>query len=264
MKKALQRYTIYKSISALENTVLSTVSKGDLIVFGVKEIQRLTGFSRVSVINLLVSLTKKKFVIRLSRDKYCLAKSIHENKFAVATNTFIPSYVSFWSALSFYGFTEQQVAVIQLASTKQFKKIKLKEIIIQPITVKPKKFFGYIQENGFSIASREKALIDSASNFKYVGGFAEFTKCFQNAWDEINKDLFVRYLLKINNNSLNSRIGFLIERLNLSIQKKLLQDIQMKCSSGFIKLNIAKKHSQNYNKKWKIIINDLIESERAS
>lgn len=263
MKKALQLITGYKGVSAGENALLAGISKSGLIVFGVQEAQRLTGFSRITVHNLLASLTKKGLVLKLLRNKYCLKETVLESQFAVAVNAFIPSYVSFWSALSFYGFTEQQVRVVQIASVKQFKRIELKEISVHPITVKPKNFFGYVKGNGFIIASKEKALIDSALNFKNVGGFNEFVKCLKNAWSEINKELFVEFLLKTGNKSLNSRLGFLVEELGLPLSKNLLKGIHSKCSQGYVKLNPSKTKSNKYNKKWKIIVNDSVKAEKV-
>lgn len=263
MEKASYSTTNYKSVSALESTLLNKISGNGLIVFGVREAQRLTGFSRTRVHNLLASLAKKGILVKILRNKYCLKDAILENPFAVATNAFVPSYVSFWSALSFYGFTEQQPAIVQIATPKQFKGVKLKEITIEPFTFKPKSFFGYIKLKGFAIAFREKALVDSAVNFENVGGFNEFVKCLCNAWSEVNKSTFVEFLLKMGNKSLNSRIGFLVECLRLPLSKGLLKKIHANKSVGFVKLNPAKSRVSNYNKKWKVIVNDSIELEKV-
>jgi len=247
----------------LESVLLERIAGSGASVFGIKEAVRLTGFSRARAHNLLASLAKKSIVVKVSRNKYCLQETVFENPFAVATRAFAPSYVSFWSALSFYGFTEQQLRVVQIAAAKQFGKVKVKEISIQPITLKPKNFFGYIELNGFAIASKEKALIDSALNFENAGGFGEFTKCLRNAWKEINKGAFFGFLLKANNRSLNSRIGYLIEETGLSTSKRLLQKIHAKKSNCFVKLNPAKGRAGNYNKKWNIIVNDSIEETKG-
>ena len=263
MEKTLQQDTSYKSISAMENTLLSKISESNTIVFGVRDIQRLTDFSKTTVHNLLTSLKRKGIIVMLLRDKYCLKKSIVENNFAVASNTFVPSYISFWSALSFYGFTEQQISIVQIASPKQFKRVELDEIVIHSVTIKTKNFFGYVRKNNFVIASKEKALVDSALHFENAGGFDEFIKCLKNAWNEINKELFVKYLLKTNNKSLNSRIGFIIEDRELSLSKKLLKKLQLNCSKSFVKLNPSKNKSNKYNKNWRIIINYSFDEEEV-
>ncbi len=263
MEKAVYHNISYKRVSGLESVLLERIAGSGVTVFGVQEAVRLTGFSRTRAHNLLASLAKKGLAVKILRNKYCLGETVFENPFAVATRTFVPSYVSFWSALSFYGFTEQQLRVVQIASPKQFRKVKLKEISIQPITLKPKNFFGYIEMNGFAIASKEKALVDSALNFENAGGFSEFTKCLRNAWGQINKGAFFEFLLKVNNESLNSRVGYLIEETGLSVSKRLLQKIHAKKSNCFVKLNPAKGRASNYNKKWNIIVNDSIEETKG-
>lgn len=238
--------------------VLKKVSGSDMAVFGVKEVQRLTGFSRTSAVNLLTSLAKKGLVVNLLRDRYCLAEAPAENGFAVATGAFMPSYVSFWSALSFYGFTEQQPRVVQIASTKQFKGVELKQISIKPITIKPRNFFGYALEPGFPVALREKALIDSALNPEQAGGFSEFVKCFRNAWGEIDKERFFKFLFRTNNRSLNSRVGYMIEELGLPAENRFMRMLRKNASKGFVKLNPSKKKAKKYNKDWRLIVNDSV------
>ncbi len=259
MEKIQYKNTNYKSVSALESRLLNRISGSGMFVFGVSEAQRLSGFSNTRVHNLLASLAKKGIIVKILRNKYCLEETLSESRFAVATAAFIPSYVSFWSGLSFYGFTEQQPSVVQIAVPKQFKKVQLREIRIQPISVKPENFSGYIRREGFSIASKEKVLVDSAASFENVGGFAEFVKCLRNAWGEIDKRVFVKLLLKVNNKSFNSRIGYLVEELGLSLSRNLLKRIHTRRSSGFVKLNPAKSKSSKYNKRWNIIVNDSIE-----
>ena len=263
MEKLSYHNTSYKGVSGLERVLLERIAGSGVSVFGIKEAVRLTGFNRARAHNLLASLAKKGRVVKVLRNRYCLRETVFENPFAVATRAFVPSYVSFWSALSFYGFTEQQLHVVQIAATKQFRKVKLREISVQPVTLKPKSFFGYIELNGFAIASKEKALVDSALNFENAGGFGEFTKCLRNAWKEINKGAFVEFLLKANNRSLNSRIGYLIEETGLSTSKRLLQKIHAKKSNCFVKLSPKKGSCRNYNKKWNIIVNDSIEETQG-
>ncbi|MBU0662071.1 hypothetical protein KKH30_01340 [Candidatus Micrarchaeota archaeon] len=259
MEKPLRQYIGYKGISPLENALLSAVSPSGMPVFGAREARRLTGFGGATVNNLLASLVRKRLVLRLMRDKYCIADTLPEKNFAVAAAAFAPSYVSFWSALSLHGFTEQQPRAVQLASVKQFKPVKFGGISIHAITLKPRNFFGYSNERGFPLALKEKALIDSAVDFENAGGFAEFAKCLGNAWGELDKGRFVEFLLRMGNRSLNSRIGWLISELRLPLGKALAEKIRRKRSTGFVRLNPFKPaggRPRKYGREWNIIIND--------
>ena len=261
MKKIKNRYKSYNGISALEQELVALIREYDLIVFGIKELRRLSKLSLNQLHNLLFSLERKGFLIRIKKNKYVLREEVIGREFEIATQVANPSYVSFWSALSFYGFTEQQVKLIQLVSTKQVKEFKFGNYRVEVSTFTSSKFFGYEKINGFSIADKEKSLVDSLSNFEKSGGASEFSKCLANAWNEINKKKFVDYLIKFNNASIISRAGFLIEELNLELNKELAEKLIKNKSKSFIKLVPSKPKSREYNKKWRINVNEKIKLE---
>lgn len=255
MKKQVNLNMNYKGVSASERCLLSLVNRNGLAVFGVNEAARISGWNRRKVHNTLQSLEKKGFVLRLKRNAYTLKSLAEENAFRVATSVVTPSYLSFWSALSFYGFTEQQVSAIQLVSTRQERELKLADHRIQTTVFKPERFFGYERVNGFNIAEKEKALIDSLFQPEKSGGLSEVAKCLKNSWQELNKQRFFKYLLKFNSKSLNSRVGFLLEKLSLANGKGMLLKNR---SKGFVKLNPRLKKTSTYNKEWRIIVNQEI------
>jgi predicted transcriptional regulator of viral defense system len=261
MKKQLFGNSSYKGISSLESALLESIEKSRLPVFGVEEARHLAGFSKARVNNLLASLSRKGIAGKISRNNYFLKKNLVENRFAIAASAFAPAYVSFWTALSFYGFTEQQPSIVQVAVTRQHAGAKALELSVQPVKIRKSLFFGYGLEAGFPMALREKALIDSGLNLEYCGGFNEWAKCFRNAWPELNKALLLEFLLKANSKSLNSRIGYLIEELELKAGKGFLKRLLRNSSKGFVKLSPSGGKAKEYSKKWKIIINASIASE---
>jgi len=255
MEKQVNPNANYKGVSAGERCLISLVEESGLAVFGVKEIARLSGWNRRKIHNTLQSLESKGFAVRVKRGVYALKGIVGENAFRVATSVVAPAYLSFWSALSFYGFTEQQVSAIQLVSTKQEAELLLAGRRIQSTVFKPERFFGYKRVNGFNIAEKEKAIVDSLFQLEKSGGLGEVAKCLKNSWGELNKPRFYRYLLKFKCKSLNSRVGFLLEELSLANGKRIPLKNR---SKGFVKLNPRFKKTSTYNKKWKIIVNQEI------
>ena len=179
---------------------------------------------------------------------------VPENIFEIATTIISPSYISFWTACSYYGFTEQQVKTIQVVSTKQFPKIKLGNYNLETITFNSKKFFGYIKLNGFVIADKEKLLVDILDKPELAGGINEVKKSLQSSWKVINQDKLFEYLEKNKTLSCFARLGFLLEELGL--QHKLTQKIKRNLPQGYVKLNPAREKINKYNQKWMVIIND--------
>ena len=260
MEKPQQRYADYSSISKNESFLLGIIKNAELTVFGVKELHVLTDWSDNRINNTLTSLEKKELLVRIKRNHYALADIISEHSFELATETIKPSYISFWSALSYYGFTEQQVTQIQLVSTKQFKDHKIASYIISITTFKPELFYGYTQVEDFVIAEMEKALVDSLYLPEKCGGLNEFVKCLVNSWKTINKSKLIKYILKFDNKSLISRVGYLIDTLGLE-NNNLTDQLFPYRSKSYIKLWTRGEKILSYNNKWRIINNHEIELE---
>lgn len=255
MKKSKYQNKNYKSISKLENYLLSLLKENELKVFSVNEILKISCMKRTTIHNILYSLTKKGFVVRVKRNCFVVKNEIPGNEFEIATSIVIPSYISFWTALSFYGFTDQQVKVIQLVSPKEQKGLRFENINIEITTFSPKRFFGYVRLEDFTIAEKEKCLVDSLSFPSKAGGIKEVSKCLNSAWREINKEKFTEYLLRFGNKSAVCRAGFLIEKLGLTLSKKIKNKLLSNLSASFILLEPQNPPSKLWNKKWKVNVN---------
>lgn len=259
MEKPKQPHNNYKGVSANEYYTLSLIEKIGLVVFGVEEVMHLSNWNKSRVYNTLFSLEKKGLIKRIKRNSYAIAKDLNENLFKISTEVIKPSYISFWSALSFYGFTEQQLKTVQLVSTKQTGKVNIDSFRIEITAFQPKRFYGYKKMEGFVIAEPEKVLVDSLYRLDKCGGLNEFAKCLRNSWKHLNKKRFVDYLVRFNNKSVISRAGFLIENLNLEV--KQIERLQRHKSKSFVNLNPKKGKSREYNKKWNVIVDHKIRVE---
>lgn len=255
MEKQKELIISYKGISKTEQYILSVINRYKLVVFDFNKIHRLSRLSRSKLYNSLFSLKNKHILESIQKGKYLLKDKIPGNEFMIANSLTSPSYISFWSALSYYGWTEQQIISIQLVSINQFKEFQFGTHKVEVITFASSRFYGYKYISNFSIATKEKAVIDSLSKFELVGGLQEFSKCLKNAWDELDKKTLINFLIRFKNRSMNSRFGFLIEKLNLKISENYINRLLDNCSVGFIKLEPSRPKSGNYNKKWKIIEN---------
>ncbi|MFP4046069.1 MAG: hypothetical protein ACLFS3_03340 [Candidatus Aenigmatarchaeota archaeon] len=242
----------YKNLSKNEALLLNEIDGSDLTVFSFQEIRTLTDWNTAKVNNLLQSLLKKNIVEKIKRDSYVLVEDIKERSYKVATELIKPSYISHWSALSYYGFTDQQVNTIQLITTKQMRDIDHKSIRIETTTFKSDRFYGY-KKNGFSIGEKEKVILDSLYMMDRVGGFEEFVKCMVNAWDELHEERFVNYLLNFGNKSMVSRAGYLIDKLDLPFDR--FAELQGGISKSYVKLVPGRGKENRYNKEWKVIVN---------
>jgi len=214
-------------------------------VFSVQDIQRMGGFSREYAKLVLNRLVKRKLIKKVTRNVYTVQKDI----LVIASNLKIPSYVSFWSASSYYGFTEQILNTVYVACTRKIKQIAFEGYNIKFVEVKD--FFGYKKiktEHGeIFIVNNEKLLIDSLLHFKEMGNFDEIEKVFQKT--EVSKEKIIEYLEKINNQSLIKRVGYLLEKYkDIDISKFFKMD------RNYFYLNQFSKKYKSLNSKWMVYI----------
>jgi predicted transcriptional regulator of viral defense system len=82
------------------------------------------------------------------------------NDFEIANLIIQPSYISFESALSFYGILSQFSYSVTSATIERSKKIEVDNKTFEYTKIDNRLFSGYIKENSFLMATKEKALFD--------------------------------------------------------------------------------------------------------
>lgn len=248
MKKTLNKTTFY-GISKNENELLKILEETNSYIFESNKIKRLTAWDKNKINNTLQQLKKKNQITSIKKNLYVVNNEIINNSFSISIKITEPSYISFWTALSFYNLTEQQPITIQTVTRKRNLNMNLNKIKIEATYFKKEHFFGYKKIDNFSIAEVEKALIDSFAYPEKAGGLKEVIKCLKNA--KIDEKLFLKYLNQFNNKSLNARIGYIYEL----IYNKTLK---LSLPNTYVKLNKNNTITKNRNKKWMIIINEEI------
>lgn len=135
----------------------------DYIVFSLAEIQKINpGFYR----NRLNDWQKKGYIKKLRRGFYIFADlEMNENVlFLIANRIYPPSYISFESALAYYGLIPEGVYTVTSASTAKTAKFKTPIAEFLYRRVKTNLMFGYRLEKygnrNYRIAEIEKTVLD--------------------------------------------------------------------------------------------------------
>jgi predicted transcriptional regulator of viral defense system len=114
--------------------------------------------SRYTRAGIFLRLKKNVYVIRDAWDRFDLVDVLK-----IANYLQVPSYVSFTTALSFYGITTQvQRNWIECAAAKRSTTIQAGGVTFRYHKLQETLFFGFSRENGLFIAAPEKALLDAA------------------------------------------------------------------------------------------------------
>lgn len=227
---------------------METIKLLDLLkarpVFRLQDVERLAYCNRNYAKQILNRLKKRKLVKRVTRNVY----TTKSNVFVVASNITHPSYISFWSASNFLGYTEQIINTVQVATTRRIRPIKFEGYEIKFIALK-KYFFGYkkirTNDGELFIAEDEKLLIDALLRPKECGNFDEIEKLFENA--VVSEKKIVDYLKKSGSLTAVKRAGFLLEKI-----KKLDISGHFKMDKNYVLLNPFSKKWNAINGKWRV------------
>ncbi|MBI4015824.1 MAG: hypothetical protein HY362_03860 [Candidatus Aenigmarchaeota archaeon] len=214
-------------------------------VFKIQDIERI-GYCKGIYAKLILNRLKQRGLVKkIKRNAYTTKDSI----FLIASNIVYPSYISFWSASYFLGYTEQILNTVQVATTRRAVPIKFEGYDIKFVSIKP--VFGYkkirTDEGDIFIAEDEKLLIDCFLRPKECGNFDEIIKIFENA--KIDEDKVVKYLQITGNNNVIKRVGYLLETIkSVDISHNFILD------KNYVVLNpFSKKWEKTYSK-WRLKI----------
>ncbi len=207
---------------------------------------------------LLHRLEGRGFIKRLARGRYVVVGlgvgEVLGQPFFLGTRLVEPSYISYWSALHFYGWTEQAPRLIFVANTKRSGRRRVEAYAFRLVKLRPSRFFGYTLESQgpyeFPIAEREKAIVDSLWRPSLVGGMEEVSKCLRGAIDELKLEVLESYTLGMDARTLASRLGFLLERLG-----KDSKALGNNASSVYVKLDPDGPRRGRFHARWKVIDN---------
>jgi predicted transcriptional regulator of viral defense system len=208
---------------------------------------------------ILNRLEEKKYIERIEKGKYMIIPlgaekgkyTLHE--FVIGSLLVNPYAVAYWSALNFYGLTEQIPTTVFIQTTAR-KKQQEKEVFgvkYKVVRIKQEKFFGirkeWIEETEINITDREKTVIDCLDKPQYCGGIIEVAKALRNR--KLNKKKLSEYAIKMNNSGVVRRLGFLCDEFHIKIK---LPKVNVR---NYLYLDPAMPHKGTKNAKWRLIIN---------
>ena len=232
--------------------------QNELFAFNSRTISALFGLDKFQTLSLLDRMEQDGLVVRIEQGKFLLLgltpERVLSNPLYIGCNLVTPAYVSFWSALHYHGFTEQVPRTTFVASTRRKNDITFQQMHFKFVTLQPLAFFGYrremLAELPVVVADESKSILDSLSLPQYAGGISEVAKALQIALSQgsLEMPVLLEYAERLQNASLRSRLGYLLELLGQSISS-------LKAAKGPVKLDPQNPARGSYNKRWKLYVN---------
>ncbi len=192
---------------------------------------------------------------RIGRNRYRLAfPSQGASDPFVLSSVMVPeSAVGYWSALNYYGMTEQMPRVTYALTPVRRNYINLEKHGIKAVIVRKKKFFGFrnirIGGRTVRITDPEKTVADCLDRPRNCGGIIEVVKGLRSG---VDIETVAENLRKMGGNAGIKRLGYLCEILGFEIPG-LKRDIEHVRGYPLLDPTLGKKG--RWNTKWGILVN---------
>ena len=253
-------------ISPREEEFIATIGSSGKRVFTVSEAAKLLNTSHAIASKIIHRLTKKRKLQRIEKAKYLLIPpeawkigEYTEEGIIVASQLITPYYLSYWTALSFHGWTEQPSRTIFVATTRIKKVVELQGIKIKFVKLNPNRFFGFeehwVGNQKVVVAEKEKTIIDCLDQPRYCGEIVEVAKGLWNGRKEIDYRKLLDYALRIKNGAITKRLGYLLDVLEIN-KPKIRKELLRNKTQNFALLDLGHQRSAGVkNKEWNLTIN---------
>lgn len=227
--------------------------------FSVRDVANIANVKEEVAWVVLSRLEKRGWLERIEKGKYIIVPlnsekgkyTLHE--FVIGSLLVHPCCVAYWSALNFYGLSEQipSTVFIQTTSRRKIQKKKIFGIDYQIVCLKNEKFFAmkkeWIDETKIEITDQEKTIIDCLDKPHYSGGVVEVAKALKNG--KFDGKRLLDYARRIGNSGVARRLGYLCDILDIDVQ------IPKPEVRNYLYLDPTMPHKGKRIAKWRLIDN---------
>lgn len=208
-------------------------------IFNLNEAERVTCPDRGYLRKKLSRYASRNKLHRVERGKY----TFHDDPLIYASHIETPSYISLWSALSFYNLTTQQPTKVQVICSEN------REGLSDIEFHSSKQVFGYTKARyrGFEIfvAKKEKLFLDI---LKY--GEVPVEELEELAQD-LDEEKMVEYSQRIDSKAVSKRAGYLVQKFT----GKKLERLKVE-DSNYPVLDLTKTRKGKTDSEWRLKVNN--------
>jgi predicted transcriptional regulator of viral defense system len=247
-----RRITKYITIEQMD--FLKYLETEEIQVFSIEDTKNFD-FQGEITNELFENLTKKNFLTRIERGKYCRANFRNEN--VIGTFLAKNSAVAYWSALNLHGLTEQFPNKIFIQTTQLKKEVEFAGTTYQFIKIQSNKSIG-LAFNGYGnykypITDIEKTIVDCFDLPQYSGGFAELIRAFYNA--KLNAKKLINYCDAVDNIAIIKRLGFLAELFEKKNLTSFVKFARSKVNRSYNLFDVFGENTGDPNSNWCLRMN---------
>ena len=164
------------------------------------------------------------------------------------------AYISYHSALEYYGVKNQIFYEVYVSTKKRFTNFEFEGISYKYINSKYD--FGIVEDNRVRITDKERTFIDCIDKTELAGGNEELIMCLE-LFGRLNGERIIEYLRYYNSNKLYVKVGFFLElyKGHYGIEQKVIDICKEKCENKRLYFNEeTKRMKSKYIKEWNLIV----------
>jgi predicted transcriptional regulator of viral defense system len=238
--------------------ILHRLAELQMTSFRDEEFSRLFGLRRAQGYQTLHRLAGSGLLRRIAPGRYVVgglaAGAALGQPFFLATRIVEPSYVGFWSALAYYGWTEQAPRIVFVATTRRSGRQTFGRITVRFVRLRSSRFFGYAAVSQgnleFPMAEPEKAIVDALLLPELSGGLELIAAALREALPGLDRPKLEAYAVRTGVRSLASRLGYLLARSGFASEA-----LRAAGSSVYVKLDPRGPRRGRYDSRWRVLDN---------
>ena len=193
-----------------------------------------TGVPETTARKVIRNLVRKGWLSRIVGGKYMLLPPEHgpenlgeNNVLALAAAAVQPSYIGWWSAASWHGFTTQKPMTVFVAVTRQTPPKLIEDSAVRFVKVTARKFFGFqtydVYGRDVAISSPAKTLIDCLDRPDLAGGPAELVRIAHSALGETDPHDLLTAATAMKSKAVLQQLGFVADLVGRPLPHEVRQ-----------------------------------------
>lgn len=228
-----------------------------LKVFNVEDVYNLTDNINTAK-SIIRDLLLFNYIKRVKHNLYVVCniefKNTIPDQYMIASKIKDDAYISYHSALEYYGVKNQVFYEVYVSTKKRFTNFEFEGISYKYINSKYD--FGIVQDDKVRITDKERTFIDCIDKTELAGGNEELIMCLE-LFGRLNGDKILEYLKYYNSNKLYAKVGFFLElyKEHYGVEQNVIEECRRNYENKRLYFNEeTKRMKSKYIKKWNLIV----------
>jgi predicted transcriptional regulator of viral defense system len=257
-----------KTLGPVSAYLITRLKKANKSIFRIRDAEQILDKDEKASADLLSKLVRRGIVSRLKAGLFMIVpieagENYLENRYVIAMEIMRPKryYISHASAMAIHGLTTQPVLNVQISSVVRKKDIIISGIKFSFCRVKPSAYFGIeekwvTKQEKASVSDLERTIVDCLAGPELCGGVSEAAKGIWLSRARTDYVKLVRYVKKLGIKAVAKRLGFILQRLELS-DKRTLAGLKKysQSSEAYVLLDPTLKKTGKYLREWRLRVN---------